>query len=292
MKGNDFEVRLLHLRNGVPSGAIRLADLAALAGALQELNTRIARLVVGQDGPGRSLEAAAQVAQLRLTGIREGSTRLEVGYGEQPTLDDPIFAGAQDETADKFWQIVAGIAVDSRPDWVTNAIAASAADLVTAMARSATEAVFSGGAGREVSFDKLIVDRTRWGGNDPAAVSETAVAGQLYAVNIETRRFSIRDDIGNSIPLEKVLNLDEASALLGQRVEARGSVSHGKGGELRLADVTVSPAAIPADWLPGGNADDLQNFLATAALASGPDPNGIEDMTEGDIDELLALIHG
>lgn len=292
MKGNDFEVRLLHLRNGVPSGAIRLADLAALAGALQELNTRIARLVVGQDGPGRSLEAAAQVAQLRLTGIREGSTRLEVGYGEQPTLDDPIFAGAQDETADKFWQIVAGIAVDSRPDWVTNAIAASAADLVTAMARSATEAVFSGGAGREVSFDKLIVDRTRWGGNDPAAVSETAVAGQLYAVNIETRRFSIRDDIGNSIPLEKVLNLDEASALLGQRVEARGSVSHGKGGELRLADVTVSPAAIPADWLPGGNAGDLQNFLATAALASGPDPNGIEDMTEGDIDELLALIHG
>ena len=292
MKGNDFEVRLLHLRNGVPSGAIGLADLAVLASALQELNTRIARLVVGQDGPGRSLEAAAQVAQLRLTGIREGSTRLEVGYGEQPTLDDSTFARAQDETVDKFWQIVAGIAADSRPDWVTNAIAVSAADLVTAMARSAAGAVFSGSAGREVSFEKLTVDRSRWGGNDPAAMSEIAVAGQLYAVNIETRRFSIRDDIGNSIPLEKVLNLDEASVLLGQRVEATGSVSHGKGGELRLTDVTVSPAAIPADWLPGGNTGGLQNFLATAALAAGPDPNGIDDITEGDIDELLALIHG
>lgn len=292
MDRNDFELRLRHLRHGVPNGAIRLADLAVLASALQELNTRIARLVIGQDGPGRSLDAAAQVAQLRLTGIRDGSTRLQVSYGEQPTLDDPMFAGAQDETVDKFWQIVAGIATDSRPDWVTAGIALSAADLVTAMARSATGAVFSGGAGREVSFEKFTVDRSLWGGSDPAALPETVVAGRLYAVNTETRRFTIRDDIGNSIPLEKVLNLDEASALLRQRVEARGSGSRGKGGELRLTDVTVSPAAIPAEWFPGGSSGDLQSFLAEAGLAAGPDPSGIEGMTGADVDEFLALIHG
>lgn len=292
MDGNDFEVRLLHLRNGVPSGAIRLADLAVLASALQELNTRIARLVVGQDGPGRSLDAAAQVAQLRLTGIREGSTRLEVGYGEQPTLNDPTFVGAQDETVGKFWEIVAGIATGSRPGWVTAGIALSAADLVTAMARSATRVVFSGSAGRQVDFEKLTVDRSLWGGNDPGDLPESVVVGRLYAVNTETRRFTIRDDVGNSIPLEKVLNLDEASALLRQRVEARGNGSRSKGGELRLTDVTVSPAVIPAEWFSSASTVDLQSFLVEAALAAGPDANGIEGITGADVDVLLALIHG
>lgn len=296
MDSHDFELRLTHLKADVLSGEIRFVDLAGIAAALQELNTRITRLVSGQDGPGRTAETAARVAQLRLTGIGHGSTRLHVGYGEANVLNDPAFSSMEDEAADKFWQIVAGIQAGVRPDWTTPPVANSALDVLSAFAKTSGGAVLTRADDRQIRFETFSVAKEPWQEIANQLGDEvTTVAGTLYNVDIEARRFRIRDDVGNSIPLEDVQNPDVASELLGKRTVAVGLPLHGQttGGNMTtraLTAVTVSRAEVPSAWLPDDA--DLATVLAQAALGQGPDPEGIRGITDSDVDDFLALING
>lgn len=69
------------------SGEIAFDDIGAIAKAMQDLATRVGRLVVDQHGPGHTVDTAARVTRLRLRAIRSGSTVLDLGYGEHDTLE-------------------------------------------------------------------------------------------------------------------------------------------------------------------------------------------------------------
>src|SRR6476661_2714484 len=117
MDNHNLELHLFQVKGVMHHGEIRLGDLAAISAALQDLNTRIARLITGQT-TGRTPEVVAKVAQLRLTGLRDGSTKLDIGYGDEEVLpdSDSEFSRLEDETAERFWQIIEGITTGKRPE--------------------------------------------------------------------------------------------------------------------------------------------------------------------------------
>ena len=133
---HNFEIRL-DLKPGVAPGEIRFSDLHRLCDTLQELNTRISRLVISQAGPGRTADPAARVAELRLVAVRSGSTRLGVGFGDLNTLPAPEFSLVEDECYSKFREIMQSIPEQICPSWITPLIAESAIQVVEAFDRAA-----------------------------------------------------------------------------------------------------------------------------------------------------------
>jgi len=115
------------------------------------------------------------------------------------------------------------------------------------------------------------------------------VTGLLYSVNLDTRRFGIRDDVGNTIGLEEVQNTEAAGNLIGKRATASGLAIRGSAGELRaVRSALVQARLVPQEWI----APDRRNSLAAELAKPGPDPRGVEGITSEDVDEFLALIHG
>lgn len=85
-----------------PSGEIAAKDLVAIVSALQELVMRVSRDVVASTGPGRTARHMEEFAQVRVSGIRPGSTVLEFHMGPTDTLDVEVPAH---EAADRrLWE--------------------------------------------------------------------------------------------------------------------------------------------------------------------------------------------
>ena len=290
MDQHNLELRLLGLKSGVTDGEIRLVDLAGIGDALHELNTRIARLVVGQEGVGRSRDAAAQVAQLRLAGINQGSTRLLLRYGGPPQLA-PEWGGTENETAEKFWEIIAALAEGRRPAWTTALVAQSTLDLLAALSRTAGGAIITRADDRSVNLSSLDVPTATWEElAHPHADEDITVAGQLFSLDLETRHFRIRDDAGNVVFLDDVRNAAEAAILVGGRAQATGRLIAHDGDSRTLASAVVTRTDIPTGWAAEGGQLDLTTFSRDAAQLSGPDPAGIPGVGGDEVDEFLASI--
>ena len=290
MDQHNLELRLLGLKSGVADGEIRLVDLAGIAETLHELNTRIARLVVGQEGVGRSRDAAAQVAQLRLAGISQGSTRLQLRYGGPPLLASE-WGGTENETAEKFWEIIMALPRGARPPWTSALVAASTLDLLAALSRAAVGAIVSRADGRTVHLSSLDVPTGTWEElAHPRADEDISVAGQLYSLDLETRHFRIRDDVGNVVFLEDVRNAAEAAVLVGGRALATGRLIASDAESRTLTSVEVRKTDIPTGWAAEGGQFDLTTFSREAALLSGPDPAGIPGVGGGELDDFLTSI--
>jgi hypothetical protein len=290
MDNHNLELKL-EMKPGIAKGEIRFSDVHRLCETLQELNTRISRLVTGQEGPGRSPEATARASELRLTSISGGSTLLGVGYGEPNTLPAPEFSRLEDETYDKFMQIMEGMRDNHCPDWVTPGIAESTLRVADTFENIAQAVVINRSQGEPVGIWPIVVHRAPWQKVIKAAVTDqqVTVSGVLYAVNLETRRFGIRDDVGNTIGLEEVQNTEAAGDLIGNRATASGLGVRGPGGELRAVRAALVQArAMPREWV----APRRQNSLESELAKPGPDPRGVEGITSEDVDEFLALIHG
>ena len=286
MDAHDLTFRLIG--TVVPSGQLGAADLADILHALQELNTRVSRLVAGQQ-IGRTSEAAARVAELRVTGIRSGSTVLDFGYGEANALPDPDLTTFEDETSEKFWEIIAGMSTGYRPDWATDGVAKSALDLGNALAHSARSVEVRRADSRQVRFESKFFARQPWQATDETVTNETvAVEGELTAVDLESHRFRIRDDAGNAIALLDVQNQDIASELIARRAIAAGAAVRGRRGELKaLAAATVAPSALPSLWRPGGQQRPRQRPEFTRQR---PDWEPIPGLTDEESARSMAAI--
>lgn len=296
MAREDIE---LHLRGlATPAGTISLADLAPLAKALQLLTTRIARELGGQAGPGRTVAPIGQIAGLRLSAVREGSTTLVLSAGDD-TL--PIEHPVETETFDRFWEVVACLGEGRRPSWVTLPVAEAAIDLASAL--SAAEQVEftgrrAGRARKAVRLAAASVNRTVWRmGSEPARRSGVTVTGVLDLVDLRRRQFRIRDDVGHGILLEDVENAAEAGALVGQRVAANGEAILGDRGQVvRVRSALVTGVAVPAVWSAAGRreteAGALTRTLADIASRPGPALGGIDGVSDDDVDEFLASLRG
>lgn len=284
MEGNNLTFRLSE--TGIPSGQIPLDGIAKLASSVQELATRVGRFVVGQNGTGRTLDAAAQVVGLRLTGLAAGSTRLSVSFGADGVL--PLEVGIEADIAERFWDVLAGIESGTRPEWVTPLVAESAARVIDAFSTVAGQVEISRVDGRRAYLATPQLDRDIW--QLPKVVQTTeaiTVAGRLEKVDLFTRKFRIRDDVGNTILLEEVADADAAGPLVGQRTEASGLPGYDAAGQLRAINgAHIVAAERPAAWTAGFRAD----VASIVASAPGPDPDGVNGLTSAEVDEFLASL--
>lgn len=270
-----------------PSGEITLDTLARLASVLQELVTRVGRFVVGQHGPGRTLSSPAKVVSLRLTGLRRGSTVLDVAFGESDVLD--LDVGVELEIADRFWEIVQAVSAGESPSWITPPLAESALRAIDAFGSAAEQTVIQRADGRVTTWKRGALPREPWLFSDETPGTDLViVTGRLEKVDLTSRSFRIRDDVGNTIALQDVADVDAAGPLVGQRTTASGSAVRRATGQLRaVRDAVIAPASVPKEWKAGWQAD----AEAVLRAAPGPDPDGIDGVTEVEVDAFLALIN-
>jgi hypothetical protein len=273
----------------VPPGEIALSDLASIAGALQLLATRIGRQLVGQTGPGRTAGGAERATRLTLSGITEGSTRLQVTAGAADTLDvdDPF----EEQVLDRLWEVFGGLESDVPPDWATAPVAQAAIEFVGSVGAAARKCEFTGRRGqrerRPVAVRPQEVNREAWTTliADPELVPQAGVTGDLDLVDLRTRRFRVRDAVGNDVVLEDVGNTAEAATLVGQRVRAVGTGVRGARGQIvKIVEPHVSDAAMPSEWLHRGPADLISVF----ATRSAPSLDGVAGVDDAELEALLA----
>ncbi len=282
VESNDLELRLSGLPT--PDGEISLADLAAIAAPLQELATRVGRYVAEQSGPGRSLAAVENATRLRLRGVMEGSTRLLVGYGQTDVLE--IDNGLQQSTADRFWEVIEGISTDRRPSWTTPGIDDSALKLLDGL-RHAGSVEVSRHDGRTTRFTPPTASREVWLRTERVTDTPVVMVGWLKAVDLDSGRFRLTDDVGNRIPLVQVLDPEAAAALVGRRVAASGHEIRGPLGEFRgVQGARLRPVELPSAWLAPAPTD-----LAKVLSRPGPDPEG-GDLTDDEFAAFMAALKG
>jgi hypothetical protein len=273
----------------VPPGEIALNDLASLAAALQSLATRIGRQLVGQTGPGRTAGGAERATRLTLTGVRRGSTRLELTAGAAGTLafQDPF----EEQVMDRLWEVFGGLEKDARPGWATAAVAQAAVAFLDSIAAAARECEFTGRRGqqerRRVAVRPRKVNRDAWTRVtvEPEGVPEIAVSGDLDLVDLRARKFRVRDAVGNDVVLEGVENAAEAATLVGQRVRAVGTGVQGARGQIvKLVEPHVHAAFTPANWLDRAPADVSGVFAARSA----PSLDGVPGVDDEELEAWLA----
>ncbi len=273
----------------VPPGEIALNDLASIAGALQLIATRIGRQLVGQTGPGRAAGGAERATRLTLTGITEGSTRLQVTAGAADTLDmdDPF----EEQVMDRLWEVFGGLESDVPPDWATAPVALAAIEFVGSVGAAARECEFTGRRGQRergrVAVRPQKVNRDAWTTliAEPELVPQAGVTGDLDLVDLRTRKFRVRDAVGNDVVLEDVGNAAEAATLVGQRVRAVGTGVRGARGQIvKLVEPHVTNADVPAAWLDRRPA--ILDSIFT--VRSAPNPVGVLGVDDAELEALLA----
>lgn len=273
----------------VPPGQIALNDLASLADTLQLLTTRIGRQLAGQTGPGRTVGGAERATRLTLTGVSEGSTRLQVTAGAADTLalDDPF----EEQVMDRLWEVLGGLETDARPGWATAHIAHAAVAFVDSVAAAARECEFTGRRGQRKRARVVVkpqkVNRDEWTRlpAEPERVPAIGVTGDLDLVDLRTRKFRVRDAVGNDVVLEDVENAGEAATLVGQRVRAVGTGVRGVRGQIaKLVEPHVSEADMPAEWLDRGPA----HLAGVFTTRSAPSLDGVPGVDDAELEALLA----
>jgi hypothetical protein len=220
-----------------------------------------------------------------LTAITAGSTTLVATYGEPDVL--PVDIGYEMETAERFWDILVGIGANHPPAWVPPLVAESAARLCAALADAApTVEISQPHRSRRLTLASSALDRDVWRRVAESA-GEHTVVGRLEAVDLKARRFRIRDDVGNAIGLDDVVDADEAGQLVGKRASATGTGITDERGHLRLRDVVVVASPLPTAWsLPASG--DVPTLIAASP---GPGPAGLGGLTRDESDAFFTALH-
>jgi len=282
MTSRNFELRLEGISS--PSGQITLRDLTELGSALQLTATRIARQVAGAEGPGRAPNHVDRISEIRLTGIGQGSTVLELSVGDEEALPMPDSDG--DIVARRLEEAFVAIATNEPPEWASPLVSRSIGKLVAHLETMGAERmVASWGTGPTAASQVIAVvnlDDTIWNVTSERQTEVVTVTGRLDKVDLRARRFRVRDDVGHDISLEDVVDLDAAARLIGQRVAATGVAERSDMRLMRIVEPTLALEHLPADW----SAQPLEVIPARGAMPSG----GIVGVSEGDVEEFLAEI--
>ncbi|WP_163544361.1 hypothetical protein [Occultella kanbiaonis] len=270
-------------------GEITLGDLAAIAGRLQELSTRVSRWVADIDGAGRGPRIVEAAAALRLSGVAEGSTVLVIDRGMHDALDFDL--PFEREVTAKYWEIISALSTDTPPSDAPAPVREGAVALLDALEHAAPLVTVAQTSGRRVEFRPGDRDRAVWEvQRKQVGFERITIAGRLEMVDLRNRKLRIADDVGNRVMLEEVENAEAISRdLVGRRATASGVPTHGARGRLiSITAPTIEPAAVPAQW--------RSHTEPTAWLlpreASGPDPDGGVEFDDDEWAGFLAAIKG
>ncbi len=278
----DIEVRLIG--HPSPDGQILAQDASGISVAVQTVITRLVKAVAERSGPGRSEAALEAISRVRLVGLTEGSTRLGYVFGDSDALpmDDPLTP----EIYGRFWDIVEGIRDSRRPAGVTDSVAASVADLISALGHAAPTVEIGSDDRVPVPVQTRLADRSVWA----PTVQESEVVtyyGRLEALDLRNAVFRIVDDVGNRIPLKEVRDSHRAAQLIDQRVAASGVPTISDGHFRYLADVEVVGHELPPEWVR-----EKRSLAELLADRPGPAEDGGLDLSDEEFDEFMAAIRG
>jgi hypothetical protein len=276
----NYKLRLEGIAS--PPGQIPLRDLAEIGQALQLAATRIARQVVGAERPGRAPAFVDRVSEIRLTGLAEGSTVLELTLGDETAL--PLADSEEDAIAQRLEESFGAIAANRPPSWASPLVRESIGRLVARVeASGASEVTASWGANGSTGQQVIAVgqvDATVWKVDEEQETELVTMTGLLDKVDLRARRFRIHDDVGHDITLEDVLDLDTAARLIGSRVVARGVAERSWNRVARIVEPTLALAMLPDQWtaLPP----------AEVPIGGVVPRGGISGVTSDEVDDFLA----
>lgn len=209
-------------------------------------------------------------------------------YGEHDALD--LDVGLEVETAERLWEIVEGVQRGRRPGWVTPGIAHAALEMVDALSHAAERIGVVRGDNRQVAWRPGTVRREVWVIGERTETGETvAVVGRLEAVDLATLRFRIRDDVGNKITLNDVVDAENVGSLIGRRITATGTAVRGERNRLvAVRQPVLEPNELASEWLRRPTFDVAELI----ASVPGPDPEGGVGLTDDEFASFLAAARG
>lgn len=269
----QFEFRLID--GDAPAGELEADQLIAIAQSLKEVATKLSRAETDAEAVGRPPKRTQRVAKLTI-GLAPGSTKVLVRRADVDKDALPIELDEERTFDEKFQAIVESIAVDERPDWVTDTLAVAAGKLRAALEDAAPTVEFKAAEQVRTIFKTKETHKETWGTPEaePDADAVTFV-GRLRAANLDTHRLQVTDDIGNKVALPNVVNDAEVGRLLGSYVSVVGSPERDLKGRLSQIHQAVVQAAesLPANVTVGVPAAvSLDEILASAP---GPQLGGI-----------------
>lgn len=280
----QFQFRLID--TGSPSGELHADRLIELVQNLKSIAMRIGRLATTGEPRGRLRKVTEQTVNLSI-GLGVGSTALQWRRAPQYSALE-IELPHEAEFDRTFEAVITSLANNKRPSWFDDAFARDVGALRDTLERSARTVEFSSDGTIQTTFHTSDTTRETWVSPTPhLSPEEIQVVGQLRAVNLDTHRLRVTDDVGNKVSLISAVNDLKASPLLGQYGEVTGSPERTPDGQLtQIHNATIAPAE-PVIRLPSRGPIDLEELL-TSAL--GPDPGGITGLTDEEADEFLRAI--
>lgn len=281
---HDFEVKLIGHQSD--AGQILAQDMVNLATSTQALITRLARSAVNRRGPGRSESALEHLSRVRVTGLSSGSTVISFSFGDPEALDfdDPV----SEDIDDAFWQIASGLESNSRPEHVTDSVAAAVDGLIGAFRHAAPTVEVTLPERGQVRLNSHSLDREIWQSGLEMADANVSYAGILEMLDLRNGVFRIADDVSNRVLLREVRSPHETARLVDSRVRASGRPVYAADGTLRhLIDVTIEGVTLPENW--EAESPDLTKVLGRA---QSPSVDGGVELTDDEFRDFMAAIHG
>ncbi|MGX9347774.1 hypothetical protein [Microbacterium sp. KNMS] len=280
----EFEFRLIG--GTAPSGELEADDLIALAQSLKEVATKLSRREMQAEPIGRPGKRTREIASLAI-GLASGSTRVLVHRltGRAGALDFDL----DEERAfdEKFEALVKSIARDERPAWMPTTLAIATGKLRAALEGAAEEVEFAVDGDVRTIFSTASTHRETWQVADIEADVVTFV-GRLRAVNLDSHRLQVTDDLEHKIALIDVEDDAKVGRLLNEYVSVTGYPELDAKG--RLSRIYL-PKIEPAQPLPADagvrDAVPLEEILSSAA---GPVMGGITDLTDDEVRSFFEAI--
>lgn len=280
----QFEFRLIGA--SAPDGELEAGQLLAIVTSLKEIATKIGRVETDAEPVGRAPKRTQRVAKLTI-GLAPGSTSV---LARRTGAGDALEFDLTDEQAfdEKFAALVESIALDQRPSWVGDSLSLAAADLTAALQEAAPEVEFkvAGQVRRHFKTDEI--HRETWRVEATPAADTVTFVGRLFAVNLNTHRLQVQDDVGNRVALPEVPNDTEVSKLIGKHVTVTGAPElDGRGRLTHIHEATVAEAPDPVAGMHMPSVMSLEEILASAP---GPTPGGIPGVTDAEFEAFFEAI--
>lgn len=272
-----FEFRLID--GTAPSGQLEADDLLALVQSLKQVATKLGRDETEGGLVGRPTKRTQRLAKLNV-GLAPGSTR--VLLQRTAASDDVLDFDLEEERSfdECFEVIVASIASDTRPDWVSGSLATAAGKLRAALAHAAPQVEFTVDGRVNQRFATGETHTQTWLTDGELDEEIVSFVGRLRAVNLDSHRLQVTDDVGNRIALVDVEDDAEAGRLLGGYVTVIGSPERDAKGRLSHIHRPEITAAPVLPYLPG--ARETVSIEEALSRAEGPVPGGIRDLTDAE----------
>ncbi|SHJ87942.1 hypothetical protein SAMN02745244_03484 [Tessaracoccus bendigoensis DSM 12906] len=281
----QFEFRLID--GAAPEGELEADHLLAIVESLKEVAMKLGRTETAAETVGRPPKRTQRVAKLSI-GLAAGSTRLLVRRSESGQEVLPFEVDEEREFDEKFQEIVESIAADLRPEWVPAPLARAAGNLRSALEVAAPIVEFKAGNEVQCIFRTKETQRETWKPVEAQTAGDMVTfVGRLRAVNLDTHRLTVTDDLGNKVTLPSVVHDAGIGHLLGEYVTVIGAPERSSKGSLTQihdAEIVAAPALPDELRLAISKVVTLEQILTSAP---GPGFGGIADLTDEQADDFL-----